>query len=766
MTAQRESRECLQPGCGNRTLSDDGYCHIATHDGRHTRSLSALTTVPDPALLEEQERDQVRIVPSDEQVQVRDRSLEVFKDPGRDRCQLRAACGMGKTIMAEMALDAYDDHLQVSRGRSGTYLVVAPTIKLARQLREDFVEDGVLDIDDESILSVHDTSEDTKVSRTDESSKLEADIRKIKGFLSQESESPRVIIAVRKSMFKVIEAQGDLNHSFDVTVFDEAHNYAGKVDASSDPSQARMLFNEQKGGLQSDNRMFMSATPEYDADEVLESRVDPRVGRKVSLRSRILEQDRITDQGIEAGSLFLNQDDQEVFGESVGSWGYRHAIEKGYLTEPVISRSRLTIRSKTSSVDRNTLVDASGAESDDGVSLGAWVSASSTMDSVISNGGRNVLTFSDTIEEARAVKSSWADIARARAARELGPDNVNRLTSEQAYRVLHEGGHPDNVQRAARYTLLAEHAQVIVTSSKHPQSIQDEAMNHFDKKRLYDRGSCSCRKPGGWCACIRLVSNVDMLSEGISISSIDTVVFNRPRRSSDADIYQAIGRSSRVWRDDAGKNQKSQANVVIPHVETQDSSGIRSGALLSSEAGTLGAVSRIARDATGPYSTARSVEEDWADMATTDDPSGLYSTTDSLWPSFQGGEKIRAAVAMNRAWKDAENLAAREYRRSHPREEEFRQLPIGTKYALTRQAVQNEIAKSRGARSVVALSPHLRGMKPSHVEQFKALSRTLLRRGQSGDYVEDEGALALAQRSSAKDVEAELVKARSLDLWS
>lgn len=521
--------------------------------------------------------DKIQVQLRDEQRIVADQAFEVFTDPEQDRCQVRAACGMGKTIMEQAAIRKYDEYLQEIDGRSGNYLIVVPTIALANQMRDDILdldEHGkpkgrkVLDVvyDERSsanstIMVVHNES--------DQMGKPGSDSKEIEEFLDGEPApgEPRVVIAVRNSIQKIADAQAATGTEFDISMFDEAHNYSAELKTGPREKSGipTIYYNEQEGGIKSENRMFLSASP-----RLRDARLTNPLPRTKTSKETILEMtgDR------RARAYDIDQEDEEIFGKFIGSpeWGYRYAVEKGYLsrTEFQTHDSRAwSYGTPPVSVTRETKVDLQGMVTgdDSGIMYGSYVTMETTAQTLANSDGRNVLAFSNSIEECEEMTKNWTEGLLAQSRVYYGGSSIG--SDDDARAIIESPSSSHEHVTAAKLHLLARHANVIAASSKSSKEERERALGWFDRKERGDRSPCTCGSPGGWCACARVVSNVDIFSEGVSINSIDTVVINRASRTSDADYTQAIGRSSRKMYSD-GVNQKERTRVVIPRMLASD----------------------------------------------------------------------------------------------------------------------------------------------------------------------------------------------------
>lgn len=650
-----------------------------------------------------------------EQKQIADAGFDLYMDPDRDRCSVRAACGMGKTTMEQAVMAKISDSLQNTEGRSGHFLIVVPTVNLANQMRDDILNDGVLvgaeydaDASNSDLLVVHNESEQFK--GTQDKDQSHRDI--VRRFMEQDSDAPKVVIAVVDSVDKVAGGQGE--RDFDMAFFDEAHNYAADIGANGSPVKP-IYFNEQRGGLQAKNRMFLSATPKTASKNHMLS-VPYGHAQKGKNREHIINLSHKEGRLKKSDELVVNQDgtSHDVFGEHVGSWGYRHAIDSGYLSPvDVYSHSVRAVQTsqspdEASNYTRDTKVDAHGRATSDpqAISLGAYVSMRSTVDALLDGQSRNVLSFSDSVAECQDIGRTWEeyldDLARA------SNGGKGFRNDDEARMAISLGGEKG---KAGKYHLLARHAKHIASWSNAPKSVRDQAEQFFDKREIGDAAPCTCggRAMGQWCACARIVNNVDMLSEGISINSIDTVILNRPSYSSDKDVTQALGRASRKMRGPRGEdNIKGTGRVIIPRIEAtvegyedQWSRPVEDQAYLKA----LGAINRVWNDVDGHYLDNHTTPLYDGDMQTMKvyalDPASdmVQGDIDSEIRNVttQGGNLPldQYNAILNTAWRTARDRASAEWNKSHPKEQSFATLRNTEKESLCK-AQMSEVAASIG----------------------------------------------------------------------
>lgn len=713
---------CLEPGCGNDTLNPAQLCwhHVSSLKQKRpevdTKSLSQGVT-PSGDNSHRQPSDK-EFIPRPEQSEMVRRAMRVFEDTERDRCKVVAACGMGKTGASQMLIDEYDSMLQSTRGRSGTYLVTAPTIDLAQQLRDDYLENGIIsNLDEENCLSVHDSSVNIDRFRADQGLKDNSqDQEMVKEFLRRRPDGkPVVIFAVNDSLPKISKAQRELDEEFDLALVDEAHHLGGLKSKSGkkggDKKLLPLYFNEQEEGIQAENRFFMTATPVYSRLE--EARYRSLMGSRSP--GATAEKDALLDFERKSGDkIMIDQSSEELFGETVSNYSYAYALEKGYLMRPKFVRSQVHVETGGRYMNRSSRVsmdgNAAGKSDTKTMSLGSYTSTVSAMDAIISqSNAHNALVFSNRIEEAQEVVQNWKGVAQSQSRRYLGGHDIS--VGEASAIVENSDQFSDEQVTGAKYRLIAEYASPLATSSKEPESLQRRARNHFDGKRRNEDGKeCRCGQPGRWCACARVVSNVDMLGEGISIDSIDAVVLNRPSMPQDSAITQAMGRASRKWKDpDTNESLKDSSQIIVPQIYASDEEGDMHEVLADEALPSLNALSRTMRN----YREARFDDANTHDAVNIETGGQEYAMDYehySAYPEFiitdelpDGPERMKQARRISEeahvllgTWNNARNKCSTEYKENNPHSI-FTELPYDERCRMVIRHCMNSDNKEQRA---------------------------------------------------------------------
>jgi superfamily II DNA or RNA helicase len=203
-----------------------------------------------------------------------------LKDGGR--AQIVMACGSGKTYTTLLAMEALG---------SKRVLVLAPTLLLVKQLRDEWMRERTNTWATLAVCSDIGTNEgddSTHVSPGEIGSKPTTDPAEIAIFLK--SKGPYVVFGTYASSARIATAQKKEGvPAFDLVVADEAHRIAGAVGKADKEEHAQRVVLDETG-IRAERRLFATATPRvYGGDKkkdgeevVLESMDDPaRFGEEV-----------------------------------------------------------------------------------------------------------------------------------------------------------------------------------------------------------------------------------------------------------------------------------------------------------------------------------------------------------------------------------------------------------------------------------------------------------------------------------------------------
>lgn len=512
-----------------------------------------------------------------------------------DRAQVKAAPGAGKTFIGTELAREIDRDLVEQEGRHGVFVVLSPTIKLTEQLRNEFEKIGISS--KSSSITVSSDSIDFEGGDSSDSTS------KIIDFLSKDRDEPIFVfgVASQDSISKIAAAQKETGVVFDAAMMDEAHNYANDLWSSSKSgtsSPPRIYFNEQPNSIQADFRTFFSATPKSNYDQTSQvvasvvrevatggvpriKRPDNQIGSSF-VKDQIIKGSESEDAGSTPSSFRIFQSDPDVFGLSVGSRsiGLSYVVDQGLLMKPELHAATVEVEAYSSGgksafyagsdrVDMNGyLTDPNDVENS--ISKRNFAAIESIAMMTDDGGTRNAIVFCDLVKDANEVSDSARDVWATQGSNWLpGSDS---MSDDDLSAIANDMSDSADYWRreGARRTLLSRHAVMTSVDGSMSSEEKDRAMSVWD-----DDGSdsplhpCTCggRNRGGWCACLRVVSNVSVLGEGISKNSIDTVIFNKGESGfDDHDVFQALGRASRIWRDSSGASRKRSSKFVVPEV--------------------------------------------------------------------------------------------------------------------------------------------------------------------------------------------------------
>ena len=479
-----------------------------------------------------------------------------------DATQLVAACGTGKSYMGRQLLQ----HEMMKPEANGIAVILTSSIKLAQDTAQDLRPSGGYDQtmgiygQDYEVIEVHSgvrRNEDVEqtvlaegVVSTDRiKAQMEAAIRAGKRV---------VIVSTYDSCSKVQEAQAALQDSrfeADIIMHDEAHNVLGQQRPTTVASEENELtaytgfHNEIPGAIQARKRLYATASPVLreapgDADE------------PATLEDAIAIADKMKSGDQWARLTYYS--DNELVGKVSGFISQEEAIEAGCLARPEYSvrESKLkgNLKNFTDPVvaPDGTLQEREASPARNPLSLRTYGAVSATLNALVAdpeegkNPPTNVLAYVGSIPQAEAFKEAFAAVARAES------NNMNML---EAAKHAHDAD--PQIRRQARMALLAGAAEVKAAhSATDSASVRERkaAFRMFDGKGVEDKA---------WSPHRRVLANVDIFSEGVSIPEIDAVVIADDEKCSERAMTQAIGRSIRVL---PGNEYKTTGHVIVPSV--------------------------------------------------------------------------------------------------------------------------------------------------------------------------------------------------------
>lgn len=503
--------------------------------------------------------------------------VEALKES--DQTQLIAACGTGKTYMGRQILN----HQMEQPGSNGIAVVLTSSIKLAQDTAsgmrpDDLKSDSGYDRafgkfgEDYEVIEVHSKAvselgrrsvlENGQVSTgriAEQIRRAKADGKKV------------IIVSTYDSSKKVQEAQATLQddrYQADVIFHDEAHNVLGQqtpttvASGETDGVPYTGFHNSIPGSIQSRKRIYATATPvlkELPKDKDSDS---------------TLENARATAERIMAGDqkarVTFYSDDEMIVGKIGGYISQDEAIREGCLSSPDYQIRESVISGNISDFD-DPVVNSDGQlmERSDYMELNrdtgvrpltpeTYAAVQSTLQAMVEdpedgkNGVHNVLAYTGQIANAEAFSQNFAKVAIHQSGGMTLAEAESKMDSTDS-----------TERRRARMRLLAEYAEVRSAHSGSSKKDKEAAFTMFKGK-----SPTADDESRGWTPHRRALANVDIFSEGVSISEIDTVVSTDDRKSSERAMTQAVGRALRVV---PGNPHKNTGHVIIP--EVKDSAG-------------------------------------------------------------------------------------------------------------------------------------------------------------------------------------------------
>ncbi|MDE6284232.1 MAG: DEAD/DEAH box helicase family protein, partial [Bacilli bacterium] len=211
------------------------------------------------------------------------------------RGKIICACGTGKTLTALWIKEKMN---------AKKTLFVVPSLALIRQTLVEWKKQANVAFEHLVVCSDKTVNENDGTINLEHTSSsnipVTTDSEEIKKFLNNDNN--QVVFSTYQSLDEVAAALIDMDFSFDLTIFDEAHRTAGTNDSKMFSLGLKDEF------IKSDKRLFMTAT---------ERIVSPRV-KKLAL---------------ESDYTIFSMDDEEVYGPVFSRLDFGKAIEKGIISD-------------------------------------------------------------------------------------------------------------------------------------------------------------------------------------------------------------------------------------------------------------------------------------------------------------------------------------------------------------------------------------------------------------------------------------------------
>lgn len=497
--------------------------------------------------------------------------------------QLVAACGTGKSYMGRQLMR----RMMEEDDANGVAIVLTSSVKLARDTAADLMPDSEGNYD--RAMGEHDEDYNVQVIEVHN----EAKGVKTKGAISPEKiaeqwqealdEGKRVVVVSTYQSAELVQKVQALigeRAEADLLMNDEAHNILGQkksVSSSADAENSgyRSFANEIPGAIQAKHRLYATATPSLADSPDDDETAAKGATREEQIASLQAQAAKMSANGKER--LTVYSDDELIVGRVSGAITQQSAIGHGYLTEPdyQLRAAKVNVDSADSFVDhRGRAVAASGDSEPMTAQTYSAVSATlqaMTEDPKTDEAGRvrnpvhNALAYTGSISQANAFKANF----RAVALEQSGNMSISDAEANK------DSSDPE-LRRRARLRLLAESAVAEAAHSGNTVAEKEKAFSMF-RGRSY-----SSEEDGGWSPHKRVLANVDIFSEGVSINEIDTVVIADQAKTSERAMTQAIGRSLRTI---GGNTEKNTGHVIIPQVVSENGKELNGGLVTAASYG-------------------------------------------------------------------------------------------------------------------------------------------------------------------------------------
>jgi len=441
------------------------------------------------------------------QKQALEQTHEHFKE--NDRGKLIMACGTGKTFTALRIAEHETDG-------KGLILFLVPSIALLGQTLREWSADANEPINAIAICSDPDiTKQKRKNEDTDSFSVVDlafpasTDSDFILHQFEQIKKNGRngmtVVFSTYQSIEVIARAQKVLLKNgfpeFDLIVCDEAHRTTGVSLAGEDESVFTKVHDADF--IKSKKRIYMTATPR-------------------------LYDDNTKSKAAEAEAILCSMDDTELYGEEIYRIGFGEAVERELLTDYKVLILTLNDRDAPPAVQRMISDDQYEINTDDASKIIGTINALSKQ--FLGDGG---ITKKADPEPMKRAVAFCANIATSKKI------SATYNTANEAY---------------LSQLPTEKKQQMVTTEAKH----MDGTMAAPDRDQMLSW--LKEETPDNEC---RIITNVRVLSEGVDVPSLDSVLF-LSARNSQVDVVQSVGR---VMRRAPGKKY---GYIVIPVVVPAD----------------------------------------------------------------------------------------------------------------------------------------------------------------------------------------------------
>ena len=566
--------------------------------------------------------------PKDIQTGPMDETANALHEEGKT--QLVAACGTGKTYMGKQLMA----RMMNEPNSTGIGIVLTSSVALANSTRRVYEEsaairDGGHDVD---VIEIDTSSKEVQ----DKNGKISNDIIKSRMLDDMRNGRRIILVSTYRSSGRIAQVQSQiaedeqLNAEADLLINDEAHNVLGQRnaprkatvssgainddedlidsdDGDNDPvdegvQSYRSFDNRIPGSMLASHRLYMTATPviqESTSDQSPDVKSQETAIEDLKRRAAEMDND-------DRARMVVYSTDSAVAGHVSGFISKDVAVAHHDLSSTDYQMRKVKIAAGAAG-------SVSGRVGDDGryvedessaMDVDTYASIVSTANALVDdpddgrNPSHNVLAYcgggNGGIKRSDDFRDHFKNVVMGMS---------GSITDEQAM-TDKDSSDPDR-RRAARLHLLAEMANVTSVTST-------STVGERDPERIAGFFTRARKSAGGWDPHKNIMANVDILSEGVSVNTIDTVVIGDRGKTSERAITQAIGRASRIDPEDPGK---VTGHVIIPQAVDGNDKELHPGLTLS----TLYGVTRFERSVTAKTLKGMRIEPDDTNVKIYDD---------------------------------------------------------------------------------------------------------------------------------------------------
>jgi len=438
-------------------------------------------------------------------LEVRDKVVDYFQENERGR--LIMACGTGKTMTSLKIAE------KQTNGK-GTILFLVPSIALIGQTLKEWSSQADEPINPICICSDPEITRNRTTGDLDLASTIDlawpastdsAYILKQFQHYKSVNNGMTVVFSTYQSIEVIASAQKVLLKNgfpeFDLIICDEAHRTTGYTEPGMDDSAFVKVHDAEF--IKAKKRLYMTATPRlYD----------------VEAQSKAAKND----------VPLWSMDNEAIFGKEIHRIGFGEAVERGLLTDYKVIILTLNDKDVPTAVQKMITNGEAEIKTDDLTKLIGTVNALSKQ--FLGNESIKVEGDESPMKRAVAFCGSIANSTNIAASYNLASENYLESLPEE--------------KKKSMVTVQAMHMDGTMAA---PQ--RDQMLSWLKEET-----------PGNEC---RIITNVRVLSEGVDVPSLDSVLF-LSARNSQVDVVQSVGR---VMRKSEGKKY---GYIIIPVVVPAD----------------------------------------------------------------------------------------------------------------------------------------------------------------------------------------------------